>query len=623
MKKFLCFLIVVVMLMSGCMSVMASDGKVEISFCVGDDTLIINGTPVTVEKPYVVGEGVTLVPVRVITEAFDAKVDWIDETQTVKLTYPDVNIVIQIGNTVAEINGRAETLLAAPELTESGYTMVPLRFISENFGADVSYDEATERITVTKEKSDDSDASIQGTVNSKYIGDSFFKWSMENPVGMTMEYRSFDGLETVFSDENNVITIDIYTYDAKDYDFESDYNEIKLAISDLTLVTTEKNTDNPRCKSFHFGAKDKSNYYDYQQYVTPDFIYIIDSELKNDDTKVRDNYLNVLSTFACNYEQSDIYDLSNIKDGFRKFEAEHLKFSFNVPENFFMASSDESQNKFEFYELGEGVSSIRAVVYSKGDKTTVKSLATDDYNHNKALLNENITTFEGVKEKQYEKISATEYSYIVKATKKSYRVRDVFFEDGDYIYNISVTVSLARTNYDEYIDGIINSVDTEPLNIDEVGIFIKNTPEATGTIQATVGKAKITMPNIYVKVASNDDALAYVGTVNGIAVYAAKTAATNVELGDIRDLMQQTADRMKEEGSTMMNPVHQKVIDEQKCFAFKEKTPGDEGMTYTEHLACYYKGNVYLFSVGCSELMHSESTKAEIKKIIEGITFEK
>ena len=211
MKKFLCFLIVVVMLMSGCMSVMASDGKVEISFCVGDDTLIINGTPVTVEKPYVVGEGVTLVPVRVITEAFDAKVDWIDETQTVKLTYPDVNIVIQIGNTVAEINGRAETLLAAPELTESGYTMVPLRFISENFGADVSYDEATERITVTKEKSDDSDASIQGTVNSKYIGDSFFKWSMENPVGMTMEYRSFDGLETVFSDENNVITIDIYT----------------------------------------------------------------------------------------------------------------------------------------------------------------------------------------------------------------------------------------------------------------------------------------------------------------------------------------------------------------------------------------------------------------------------
>ena len=152
MKKFLCCLIATAMLISGCMPVMADEGKVEISFCVGDDTLIINGKPVTVEKPYVVGEGVTLVPVRVITEAFDAKVDWIGETQTIKLTYPDVNIVIQIGSTTAEINGRVEKLLSAPELTKSGYTMVPLRFISENFGADVSYDDKTQRITVTKEE---------------------------------------------------------------------------------------------------------------------------------------------------------------------------------------------------------------------------------------------------------------------------------------------------------------------------------------------------------------------------------------------------------------------------------------------------------------------------------------
>ena len=115
MKKILCCLMLLGMLLIGCLPVMASDEKVEISFCVGDETLIINGTSVTVEKPYVVGEGVTLVPIRVITEAFDAKVDWISETKTVKLTYPDVNISIQIDNAVAEINGRAETLLAPPE----------------------------------------------------------------------------------------------------------------------------------------------------------------------------------------------------------------------------------------------------------------------------------------------------------------------------------------------------------------------------------------------------------------------------------------------------------------------------------------------------------------------------
>ena len=127
-----------------------SDGGVEISFCVGDSILLINGEKVDVEKPYVVGAGVTLVPVRVITESFGAVVGWEDETQKVTLTYKDKVIVIYIGNDEAVINGEKVKMLAAPELTLSGFTMVPLRFISENFGAEVGYDEATEAISVVK-----------------------------------------------------------------------------------------------------------------------------------------------------------------------------------------------------------------------------------------------------------------------------------------------------------------------------------------------------------------------------------------------------------------------------------------------------------------------------------------
>ena len=40
---------------------------------------------ITVEKPYVVGDGVTLVPIRVVTEAFGAEVGWVSETKTVTL----------------------------------------------------------------------------------------------------------------------------------------------------------------------------------------------------------------------------------------------------------------------------------------------------------------------------------------------------------------------------------------------------------------------------------------------------------------------------------------------------------------------------------------------------------
>ena len=152
MKKYLALIMVFVLILTAStasFTAFANDDVVRIEFCVGDDTLSINGEQIKVEKPYVVGEGVTLVPLRVITEAFGATVEWTESTQSIDLTYPDVNIHLQIGNPVAEVNSKAETLLAAPELPDST-TMVPLRFISETFGATVSYDEATEKITVVK-----------------------------------------------------------------------------------------------------------------------------------------------------------------------------------------------------------------------------------------------------------------------------------------------------------------------------------------------------------------------------------------------------------------------------------------------------------------------------------------
>ena len=125
----------------------AAANTAEIRFRVGDSTLSINGNSVEVETPYVVGKGTTLVPVRVISEAFGAKVNWDKETKTVTIEDSGMQIILQIGNKTAVVNGSETSLAAAPELT-NGRTMVPLRFISESLGALVGYDEATREITV-------------------------------------------------------------------------------------------------------------------------------------------------------------------------------------------------------------------------------------------------------------------------------------------------------------------------------------------------------------------------------------------------------------------------------------------------------------------------------------------
>lgn len=621
MKKFLSCLIIFAMLVTGCMPVLASDDKVEISFCIGDETLIINGTPVTVEKPYAVGEGVTLVPVRVITEAFDAKVDWIGETQSVRLTYPDVDILIQIGNPIAEINGRAETLLAPPEIS-SGYTMVPLRFISENFGAEVSYDNETQRIIVTKEKSKET-VSIEGAVSNKYIGDSYYGWSMENPMDMPMDYRSFDGSETYFYDGINEINIKVFTYDPEEYDFENDYIESKMSLSDLTLVKAEKDDSDKNCKSFHMAGKDKAFYYDFNQYVTPDYIFLASGALSNEDTKVRDQYLDLLATFKCKFEDTDTYDLSNIKSGFRKFESEHLKLSFNVPENFYMATSEDSQNRFDFYEIENGISAVHAVVYSKSDVGSAKELATADYDHNKALLNEDLATFSNEPSaKEYSNISAIEYSYAVKSDSLSYHVRDVFFELGEYVYNLGVCVELPNDGYDQFIDKIIESIKAEPLDAKEVGVLMQNLPVATGTTKAKLGKLNMEVPNIYMEIGADETSMAYVGSVNGVVITCGKVQDASATTADLRTMMKTVESAVKDEGGVILKTLHDETINNKKFQAFRAKTDEEGKTAYSTVYACLHNGSAYIITIICSETMYSKATQAEINSILESIKFE-
>lgn len=623
MKKFFCYFIILTMLVFGCLHVMASDGKVEVSFCVGDDTLIINGTPVKVEKPYVVGSGVTLVPVRVITEAFDAKVDWIKETKTVKLTYPDVDIVIQIGNPVAEVNGRAETLLAAPELTDSGYTMVPLRFISENFGAEVSYDKDTKRITVTKEKTADSEVSIEGSVNSKYIGDDFFDWSMENPLNMSMKDRSFDGMETVFSDGENAISVEIFLYDQEEYDFDSDFNKQKMSVSDYTLVKSEKDSSDNNCKWMQIAFKDKEYYYDYQQFITPKYIYVVMGSFSNEKVKTRDEYIRLVSTFKCSYEDTDTYNLSNIKDGFRKFESQDLKISFNVPENFRMSTSKNAQNVFEFYEIEKGVSSLIVSIYSKSEVESAEILAKSDYEHNKKTLNEDITKFsDDVFEMQYENLTAFEYEYELKTDSQNYRAVDVFFEIGDYVYNVSVHVELPYDEFDNYVNEIVNSVKAETLSADEIGVFMRNIPTATGTIKAKMGKVTITLPNIYMKLLADDNSMSYIGPVNGVYVMCSRIPSNGMTTTEFNKAMKESERALESEGATILKTLYDVKIDNKKFYAFSARVTNEEGVAYLEEYACSYNNYIYLFTISCSEISYSQSTRNEIIDIINSIDFE-
>ena len=95
-----------------------------------------------------VKDGRTFVPIREITEALGADVLWDNEKKTALISMNDKNIKLQIGSSIVFVNDEKTKIdkNSVPALVDyidakGTKTMVPLRFLSETFGYDVSWDQ--------------------------------------------------------------------------------------------------------------------------------------------------------------------------------------------------------------------------------------------------------------------------------------------------------------------------------------------------------------------------------------------------------------------------------------------------------------------------------------------------
>jgi hypothetical protein len=89
----------------------------------------------------------TLVPFRTIFEALGLKVSWEQETETATGTKGNFEIRLRIGQNYAQLNGRTVELAAAPRIMHE-MTFVPLRFVGEATGRDVTWNENTREIYI-------------------------------------------------------------------------------------------------------------------------------------------------------------------------------------------------------------------------------------------------------------------------------------------------------------------------------------------------------------------------------------------------------------------------------------------------------------------------------------------
>ncbi|MDD4029351.1 MAG: copper amine oxidase N-terminal domain-containing protein, partial [Caldisericia bacterium] len=102
---------------------------------------------ISLDTPPQILQGRTVVPLRFISEAFGANVEWVAETKEITIQWEEHIIQLRIGSSQALVNGQTISLDTPPQILQ-GRTVVPLRFISEAFGANVEWVAETKEITI-------------------------------------------------------------------------------------------------------------------------------------------------------------------------------------------------------------------------------------------------------------------------------------------------------------------------------------------------------------------------------------------------------------------------------------------------------------------------------------------
>lgn len=133
--------------------------------------VVINGEPVVFPDQGAfldADAGRTFVPIRFVSEALGAAVNWDEATQTATVTLGDSVITMPAGSSKATVNDK-DVKLDAPALVQNQRVMVPLRFVSEALGKPVDWNE-TERMVYVSNGPFIRLASTIGPVDAGIVG---------------------------------------------------------------------------------------------------------------------------------------------------------------------------------------------------------------------------------------------------------------------------------------------------------------------------------------------------------------------------------------------------------------------------------------------------------------------
>lgn len=225
------------------------------------------------QKPMINSDNRTLVPVRFVSQALGATVDWDDQTKQVTIQHNGKTIVLEIGKREAKVGESIITLDTNADIVNNR-TMVPLRFISECMGAEVQWNGAKREVYI----------STKMPPANPFVGQSFKPSDLPRVTGTTIAGSNKPGAQIMYADASQLpITVGRYVV----YNLSVDSENINITQYmdtttpqpiDLYMVENGKLI---RGRCYDFVQKGKLFTYGYSIYSTLD-------DTPTDITKVSD-----------------------------------------------------------------------------------------------------------------------------------------------------------------------------------------------------------------------------------------------------------------------------------------------------------------------------------------------
>ncbi|WP_438444226.1 copper amine oxidase N-terminal domain-containing protein [Gorillibacterium sp. sgz5001074] len=450
MKKVFLTLALAVFCLFSASAVHAADAdQLDIELQLDRETVMINGMESKGAAPYLSND-TTLVPMRVITTAFGAVLQWDGDTETITLKYGGQTVKLVIGSLKAEVNGTEKLLSAAPEL-KNDTTMVPIRFISETFGAKVSFDDATGTIKITGAKSGGTSGSTGMDIDAgkTKIGNSYYGWSMKYPTDLRKDQISFREDAVKFNQADGEYQLIVWIEeDHSPVSSEALLKRLSEEVEGNETVLDKKTVKDGDMTYAKIVAKDKEGYYEHRAYQSDERLYFLHLIVKKEENfknaEKTKSYSDLLNSFRPSYNKEDgsIKDLSTVKDGSRPYNNEDLGLKVQIPAEWRMSKNSQWQN---FYSE-DSTEALTVRMTSIADQDTLEKWVQREMDDMKADLVSDALKMEQPIPIEINGAKAIKLKYSTKLSDQWSTIYGYYMFKGNYKYEFDVVFTKGKDN---------------------------------------------------------------------------------------------------------------------------------------------------------------------------------